>query len=123
MNFSWVLKDWKDDHLSTIGLNDRLWQLPSPIELQKRFSTKAVPLLFLVTSIVVFLQLLSGWLLTFNFIGPEFHIITGIIVLGMTIATMIFSLTTKSSFGSLRGISTGMVALIAVQIILGLETL
>ena len=84
---------------------------------------KLVPNLFRITSIVIFLQLLLGGLLTFDFISPEVHIITGFIVFILAIATMVVTFTGKSSFRTLRGISVGMVALIVVQIILGLETL
>lgn len=84
---------------------------------------KLVPTLFRITSIVIFLQLLLGGLLTFDFVGPEFHIITGFIVFILAIATMVATLSAKSSFKTLRGVSIGMVALIVIQIILGFETL
>ena len=84
---------------------------------------KTVPLLFRITGIVIFLQLLLGGLLTFNFITPTFHIITGIIVFVLAIATMVAALISKPSFRPLRGLSAGLVALIAVQGILGFATL
>ena len=84
---------------------------------------KVVPNLFRITSIVIFIQLLLGGLLTFNFIDPAVHIITGIIVIALAIATMIVTFRAKDAFRTLRGISIGMVILILIQIILGLETL
>jgi heme A synthase len=84
---------------------------------------KLIPNLFRITSLVIFLQLLLGGLLTFGFITPTAHIITGFIVFTLAIATMIIVLRTKPVFMPLRGISIGMVALIIIQIILGFETL
>jgi heme A synthase len=83
---------------------------------------KLVPNLFRITSLVVFLQLLLGGLLTFGFIAPTAHIITGFVVFILAIATMILVFV-KPSFSPLRGVSMGMVALIIIQIILGFETL
>ncbi|MHB8566442.1 MAG: hypothetical protein ACYC7D_08595 [Nitrososphaerales archaeon] len=48
---------------------------------------------------------------------------TGAIVFVVALATMIMVLTSKPVFPPLRGLSTGLVALIVVQMILGLETL
>ncbi len=84
---------------------------------------KLLPNLFRITSIVVFLQLLLGGLLTFGFIAPIAHIVTGFIVFILAVATMIVVFVSKPTFAPLRGISIGMVALIVVQIILGFETL
>lgn|SRR5487761_977439 len=84
---------------------------------------KLIPNLFRITSLVIFLQLLLGGLLTFGFITPTAHIITGFIVFILAIATMIIVLRTKPVFMPLRGISIGMVAIIILQIILGFETL
>lgn len=79
-------------------------------------------LLFQITTIVVFLQLLIGGLLTFDFIDVGVHILTGLLVFFLAIATMIVSLVSKPSSKSLRIISIIMVALIIVQIILGFDT-
>lgn len=87
------------------------------------FEVKTGPLLFRITGIVVFLQILLGGLLTFDFIAPTFHIITGLIVFFLAIATMVVTLTSKPVFRPLRGLSISLVALIIIQIILGLETL
>jgi hypothetical protein len=84
---------------------------------------KRVPLFFQVTSAVIFLQLLLGGLLTFDFIAPTIHIITGFIVFILAVATMIVVLVSKPIFRPLRGLSIGLVALIVVQIILGFEAL
>jgi heme A synthase len=83
---------------------------------------KVVPTLFRITSIVIFIQLLLGGLVTFNFIGPDFHIITGILVFVLAVATLIVTLR-MTTFKPLRGISIGLVALIVVQMILGVEAL
>jgi heme A synthase len=84
---------------------------------------KIVPNLFRITSAVIFIQLLLGGLLTFSFIDPTAHIITGFIVFILAVATMVVVFTSKPSFPPLRGISIGMVALIIIQIILGFEIL
>jgi heme A synthase len=84
---------------------------------------KLGPLLFRITGIVIFIQLLLGGLLTFNFIMATVHIITGFIVFIVAVATMIAVLVTKPVFRPLMGLSIGLVALIVIQIILGLETL
>jgi heme A synthase len=84
---------------------------------------KAGPLLFRVTAGVVFLQLLLGGLLTFNFISAAPHIVTGFIVFILAIATMVVALVSKPSFRPMQGMSVGLVVLILVQIILGFATL
>jgi heme A synthase len=81
------------------------------------------PLLFRITAGVVFLQIVLGGLLTFNFISPEPHIILGFIVFIIAIATMVVALITKPSFRPVIMISIIMVVLIIVQIILGFATL
>jgi heme A synthase len=86
--------------------------------------SKLLSNLFRITSIVIFAQLLLGGLLTFNFITPVIHIIVGFIVFALAIATMIVALRSKNAQERvLRMMSTGLVALIVVQIILGFETL
>ena len=72
---------------------------------------------------MIFLQLLLGGLLTFDFITPTFHIVTGLAVFVLAIATMVATLVAKPSFRPLRGLSAGLVALIIIQIILGFATL
>ena len=79
--------------------------------------------LFRITSAMIFVQLLLGGLVTFDFIEPLYHIVVGIAVSVFAVATMVTALSSKLSLGPLRGISIGMVVLIIVQIILGFETL
>ena len=80
-------------------------------------------LLFRLTAAVVFLQLILGGLLTFDFISPAPHIILGFIVFAVAIATLIFTFVGKPVFRPVRGIAVGMVLLIIVQIILGFAAL
>ena len=80
-------------------------------------------LLFRITGVVVFIQILLGGLLTFNFIDPAFHVVTGVIVFVVALASMIVVLMSKPAFPPLKGLSIGLVALIVVQLILGVETL
>jgi hypothetical protein len=82
-----------------------------------------VQLWFRVTGILVFLQIALGGLLTFDFISPLPHIITGFAVLAFAIATFIVVQTLKPPFKPLRGLSIGLVSLIIVQIILGFASL
>lgn len=80
--------------------------------------------LFRITSIVIFLQLIVGGLLTFGFITATYHIVMGLIVFALAIATMVTALRSKdANVRVLRMLSSGLVALIVVQIILGFETL
>lgn len=84
---------------------------------------KAGVALFRLTAIMVFLQLLLGGLLTFNFISPELHIINGFIVFGLAIAALVVSLVSKPSFRPAQRLAAAMVVLILVQIALGFVTL
>ena len=84
---------------------------------------KASAALFRVTAAVVFLQLLLGGLLTFDFISPEPHIIAGFVVFFLAIATMVASLVSKPPFRPMQILSIVLVLLIIVQIILGFATL
>ena len=86
-------------------------------------ATKINSLLFRITTIVVFLQLLLGGLLTFDFIAAGAHILTGLIVFLLAVATMIASLVSKPRSRSLQMTSTAMVVLIIVQIMLGFDPL
>ena len=82
-----------------------------------------VHLWFRITSIVVFLQIALGGLLTFSFITSLPHIITGFAVLAFAIVTLVVAQTLKPPFRPLQGLSVGLVLLIVVQIILGFTTL
>jgi len=84
---------------------------------------KASAVLFRVTAIVVFLQLLLGGLLTFDFISPEPHIIAGFLVFFLAIATMAAALVSRPPFRPMQILSVVLVLLVIVQIILGFETL
>ena len=80
--------------------------------------------LFRITSIVIFVQLLLGGLLTFSFITPGVHIIVGFIVFALALATMIVALRSNVvQERVLKLMSIGLVTLMVVQIILGFETL
>ena len=76
-----------------------------------------------VTSILVFLQIALGGLLTFSFITALPHIITGFVVLAFAIVTLVMAQRLKPAFRPLQGLSVGLVLLIVVQIILGFTTL
>jgi len=82
-----------------------------------------VQLWFRVTSLLVFLQIALGGLLTFSFITALPHIITGFAVLAFAIATLVMAQRLKPPFRPLQGLSIGLVSLIVVQIILGFTTL
>jgi len=84
---------------------------------------KPAPLLFRLTGVVVFVQLLLGGLLTFAFITALPHIIVGFAVFILAIGTMIASLLAKPSFRPMKAVSVVMVVLLLVQIILGFVAL
>jgi hypothetical protein len=58
-------------------------------------AVKLGPSLILVTSIAVFLQLLLGGLLTFNFITSDIHIVGGIAVFALVIAITVVALVSR----------------------------
>ncbi|MDG6998502.1 MAG: hypothetical protein JRN15_05235 [Nitrososphaerota archaeon] len=80
-------------------------------------------LLFRITAIAIFVQLLLGGLLTFDFINAGVHILMGIVVFVLAIGSAIVSLVSKPEQRSLQITSFVMVALIIGQMILGLDTL
>jgi len=82
-----------------------------------------IQLWFRVTSIIVFLQIALGGLLTFSFIMALPHIITGFAVLAFAIVALVMAQKLKPPFRPLQGLSVGLVLLIVVQIILGFATL
>jgi len=61
--------------------------------------------------------------LTFSFITPLPHIITGFIVLAFAIVAFVMAQRLKPPFRPLQGLSIGLVLLVVVQIILGFTTL
>ena len=89
----------------------------------KGFVEMKIQLWLRVTSILVFLQIALGGLLTFSFISALPHIITGFVVLGFAIVTFVIAQRLKPPFRPLQGLSVGLVLLIVVQIILGFTTL
>jgi heme A synthase len=82
-----------------------------------------IQLWFRVTSLLVFLQIALGGLLTFSFITALPHIITGFIVLAFVIVALVMAQRLKPPFRPLQGLSVGLVLLIVVQIVLGFTTL
>lgn len=84
---------------------------------------KLVVLLFETTTGVLFLQLLLGGLLTFNFINATAHIIVGFVVFALAVATMIAALISKPAPRALKNMSILLVVLLVVQILLGFDTL
>jgi heme A synthase len=80
---------------------------------------RAGPVLLRITAIVVFVQLLLGGLLTFDFISPQPHVIFGIIVFILALVTMGASLVTKPSFRPLQAALMAMAILILLQGTLG----
>lgn len=79
--------------------------------------------LFRVTALAVFLQIAIGGLLTSDFIDPGVHILAGIVVLLLALATMAVALTSKPPFRPVQGLTVGLVVLILVQVVLGFATL
>ena len=80
-------------------------------------------LLFRITAIAIFVQLLLGGLLTFDFINAGVHILMGLVVFVLAIGSAIASLVSKPEQRSLQITSFVMVALIIGQMMLGLDTL
>jgi heme A synthase len=80
-------------------------------------------LLFRVTGIVIFIQLALGGLVTFDFLGPIIHAATGVLVLALVVVVLAMAWRSKPAFPPLRGLSAGLVTLVAAQILLGLYDL
>src|SRR5487761_1752292 len=80
---------------------------------------KAGAILFHATAAIIFFQLVLGALLVFNFLDPALHVIDGVIVFGLAVATMVVNLLSKPRFRTTRVISIALVALILLQGILG----
>src|SRR2546427_12615914 len=81
-----------------------------------------VHLWFRITSIVVFLQIALGGVLTFSFITSLPLIITGFAVLAFAIVTLVVAQTLKPPFRPLQGLYVALILWIIVQIILGFPT-
>ena len=80
-------------------------------------------LVFQITTIAVFLQLLLGGLLTFDFINAGVHIVAGLVVFVLAIVAMIVSFVSRPRSKSLQLTSVVLVVLIIIQIVLGFNTL
>lgn len=80
-------------------------------------------LLFRVTGIVVFVQLALGGVVTIYSIGPLSHIIFGIVVFILALATLGMVLRSRPRPKPLLGITAGLVADIVIQGLLGFATL
>lgn len=80
-------------------------------------------LVFQITTVAVFLQLLLGGLLTFDFINAGVHIVTGLVVFVLAIVAMIVSFVSRPRSKSLQLTSVVLVVLIIIQIVLGFNTL
>ena len=81
------------------------------------------PVLFGVTSVVIFLQLISGGIRLFGFIDNTTHIVTGEVTWGFALVTMSVALVSKPSFRPVKTLSMALVVLIVVQAFLGLAFL
>ena len=88
-----------------------------------RVAEMKIQLWFRITSLLVFVQIALGGLLTFSFIKALPHIITGFIVLAFAIVALLMAQRGKPPFRPLQRLSIGLVLLIVVQIILGFTTL
>jgi len=84
---------------------------------------KAGILLLRTTAVAVFLQLLLGGLLTFDFASAAPHIVLGFVVLALAIASMVVALRSKPPFRPIRVMSISLVLLMLLQIVLGFATL
>ena len=80
-------------------------------------------LVFQITTVAVFLQLLLGGLLTFDFINAGVHIVTGLVVFALAIIAKIVSILTRPRSYAMQLTSVVLVVLIIIQIVLGFDTL
>lgn len=81
---------------------------------------KSAAILFHVTAAVTFVQLVLGALLVFNFLlDPTIHIITGLAILGLAIATMVVCVRAKPPNRQMKNVSITLAAVLALQAVLG----
>jgi hypothetical protein len=80
-------------------------------------------LMFQLTAVAIFIQIALGGLLTFGFINVALHIVAGLIVFFLVLATMVAAIVSKPSFKPAIAVSIVMVVLLIVQIILGFDAL
>jgi hypothetical protein len=79
-----------------------------------------IQLWFRVTSLLVFLQIALGGLLTFSFIEALPHIITGFAVLAFAIVALVMAQRLKPPFRPLQGLSVGLVSWIHLLVAMGI---
>ncbi len=79
--------------------------------------------LFRITTLVVFIQLLLGGLVTFEFLGVLPHIVLGFIILALAVAIVIAEFTAEPEIKPARMMSIGLLVLLLIQIMLGYATL
>lgn len=76
-----------------------------------------------ILALVIFVQLALGGLLTFDFISPTPHIITGFLVLALAVLAVIVLYSQGKAYERLKRMSVAMLGLILVQIAIGFATL
>lgn len=79
--------------------------------------------LFRLMGAALGLQLVLGGLLTFGFISPLAHIVVGLVLFAIAIATMAACIFAKPVHKALRRVSVLIVLLLLLQIVLGFATL
>ena len=84
---------------------------------------KPAAVLFYIMGVVVFIQLLSGGLRVFGFIGESAHISLGFITFFLSIITLVAAALTKPRFRPAIGMSAVLVVLILIQGLLGFDFL
>ena len=90
---------------------------------REKASEMKVAALFRLTATVLIIQIALGGLVTFDFVSPLVHIGWGVVVVAVAIFTAAKTLRLKPLDRQLRGVSFGMVAGLAVQVILGFSAL
>jgi heme A synthase len=79
--------------------------------------------LFRLTAIAIVVQIALGGLVTFGFINPLAHIVVGLIVIALAVATVIVAYRSKPPDRQLRQVGIGLVAFLVLQVALGFTTL
>ena len=85
--------------------------------------TNKVSLAIRILALVIFVQLALGGLLTFDFISPTPHIITGFLVLALAVLVVIVLYSQGRAYEGLKRMSVAMLGLILIQIAIGFATL
>ena len=68
---------------------------------------------------MVFIQLVTGGLRTFGYIGESAHILTGFITFGLAVATLVVSAVSKPRYRAAVSVSAVVTVLVFVQGLLG----